>query len=65
MSQAMKTSTKTVPPGYSHHKLGANHRETAHRIRRRDANFSQSQDIWEDRGERQAKQLFASRRDGR
>ena len=35
------------------HKLGANRNELARRQPRRDRNFSQSRDIWEDRGERQ------------
>ena len=34
-------------------KLGANRKELARRQPRRDRNFSQSRDIWEDRGERQ------------
>lgn len=36
-------------------KLGANRKETAHTARTKDANFAQSRDIREDRGERQMK----------
>ena len=37
------------------HKLGANRKEAARKARKRDANFAQSRDIREDRGERQIK----------
>jgi hypothetical protein len=37
------------------HKLGANRKELARKDRKRDANFAQSRDVREDRGERQAK----------
>lgn len=37
------------------HKLGANRNETAHKARKHAANFSQSRDIREDRGERKEK----------
>jgi hypothetical protein len=37
------------------HKLGANRKELARKSRIRDANFAQSCDIREDRGERQMK----------
>lgn len=37
------------------HKLGANRKELARKPRKHDANFSQSRDIREDRGERQIK----------
>lgn len=37
------------------HKLGANRKELARRQPKRDANFAQSRDIREDRGERQMK----------
>jgi hypothetical protein len=37
------------------HKLGANRKELARRLRKRDRNFAQSRDIREDRGERQIK----------
>ena len=36
-------------------KLGANRKEIAHTARTKDANFAQSRDIREDRGERQMK----------
>ena len=35
------------------HKLGANRKELARKNRKHDANFAQSRDIREDRGERQ------------
>ena len=41
------------------HKLGANRKELARKPRQRDANFSQSRDIREDRGERQMKTVRA------
>jgi hypothetical protein len=37
------------------HKLGANRKELARKSRKHDANFAQSRDIREDRGERQMK----------
>jgi hypothetical protein len=43
------------------HKFGANHKELAARRRKHDANFAQSRDIREDRGERQIKQVFSHR----
>jgi hypothetical protein len=39
----------------SSHKLGANRKEFARKLRKRDSNFAQSRDIREDRGERQIK----------
>jgi hypothetical protein len=45
-------TTKPQPPP---HKLGANRKEVAHTRRKHDANFAQSRDIREDRGERQMK----------
>lgn len=44
--------TKVQKPA---HKLGANRKEEARRRPQKDANFSQSRDIREDRGERQMK----------
>ena len=41
------------------HKLGANRKEPARKGRKRDANFAQSRDIREDRGERQMKTVRA------
>ncbi|MGV3754776.1 MAG: hypothetical protein ACO1QS_05295 [Verrucomicrobiota bacterium] len=43
------------------HKLGANRKETARKTRKLDANFKQSRDIREDRGERQIKMTTLSR----
>jgi hypothetical protein len=37
------------------HKLGPNRKELARKLRKPDANFAQSRDIREDRGERQMK----------
>jgi hypothetical protein len=37
------------------HKFGANRKEVARKPRKHDANFAQSRDIREDRGERQMK----------
>ena len=37
------------------HKFGANRKEVARKGRKHDANFAQSRDIREDRGERQMK----------
>jgi hypothetical protein len=37
------------------HKLGANRKEIAQKRPRRDRNFSQSRDVWEDRSERQVR----------
>jgi len=45
----------TTPLKKSAHKLGANRKELAHKSRQHDANFAQSRDIREDRGERQMK----------
>ena len=42
-------------------KLGANRHELAKTPRKRDANFAQSRDIREDRGERQIKTTFSLR----
>jgi hypothetical protein len=42
-------------PKSSTRKLGANSRDTARKPRPRDANFKQSRDVREDRGERQSK----------
>jgi hypothetical protein len=50
----MKTSTPASKAPKASHKFGANRNETARRTRTRDANFSQSRDIREDRGQRQA-----------
>ena len=52
----MKPKTAKVP-----HKLGANRKETAKKARAHDANFKQSRDVREDRGERQIKTGSASR----
>ena len=41
------------------HKLGANRKETTRKARKHDANFAQSRDIREDRGERQMKEARA------
>lgn len=41
------------------HKLGANRKELARKTRKHDANFAQSRDIREDRGERQMKTVRA------
>ena len=41
------------------HKLGANRKELARKSRKHDANFAQSRDIREDRGERQMKTVRA------
>jgi hypothetical protein len=43
------------------HKLGANHNETAAKPRKHDANFKQSRDVREDRGQRQMKTGAAAR----
>lgn len=51
----MKTTDK-VP-----HKLGANQKEAAAKPRKHDANFKQSRDVREDRGERQLKTGAAAR----
>ena len=45
-------ATPTKQPS---HKFGANRKELARKSRKRDANFAQSRDIREDRGERQMK----------
>jgi len=37
------------------HKLGANQKELAQKRPKRDRNFAQSRDIWEDRSERQVR----------
>ncbi|MBI3418399.1 MAG: hypothetical protein HY043_24175 [Verrucomicrobia bacterium] len=52
-------STKLQRPT---HKLGANRKETARKARKHDANFAQSRDIREDRGERQIKAVRRNRR---
>ena len=49
-------ATKVAKPA---HKLGANRNELARKRPPRDANFSQSRDIREDRGERQMKTVRA------
>ncbi len=46
------------------HKLGANRKDPARKSHKHDANFAQSRDIREDRGERQVKTAFP-RRQGR
>ncbi len=46
---------KNDAPKKTAHKLGANRKETARKAKKRDANFAQSRDIREDRGERQMK----------
>jgi hypothetical protein len=48
--------TRTRKPA---HKLGANRNEIARKPRKHDANFAQSRDIREDRGERQIKESRA------
>ena len=48
-------------PAKSVRKLGANRNEPAKKAKKRDANFSQSRDIHEDRGARQAKTVFRGR----
>jgi hypothetical protein len=45
----------TEPSKKPTYKLGANRHELARKSRKRDANFAQSRDIREDRGERQMK----------
>ena len=45
----------TSKPQKPTHKLGANRKELARKPRKHDANFAQSRDIREDRGERQMK----------
>jgi hypothetical protein len=52
----MKPKTAKVP-----HKLGANQKEPAKKARTKDANFKQSRDVREDRGERQIKTGGAAR----
>ena len=52
----MKSKAKTKP-----HKLGANQKESAVKAVKRDANFKQSRDLREDRGERQMKTGTAPR----
>ena len=54
--QSMKQPAAKLP-----HKLGANQKETAIKPQKRDANFKQSRDIREDRGERQIKAGSAPR----
>jgi len=49
-------ATRTRKPA---HKLGANRKELARKPRKHDANFAQSRDIREDRGERQMKEARA------
>jgi hypothetical protein len=46
----MADISKKIP-----HKLGANRKEVARKMRKHDPNFAQSRDISEDRGERQMK----------
>ena len=43
------------------HKLGANQKEPAVKSREKDANFKQSRDVREDRGERQMKSAGQAR----
>ena len=43
------------------HKLGANRNEPAKKARTKDANFAQSRDVREDRGQRQAKTVQPNR----
>ncbi len=52
----MKAKPKATP-----HKLGANQKEAAVKARKHDANFKQSRDIREDRGQRQLKTTNAAR----
>ncbi len=52
----MKTTTDKLP-----HKLGANQKEEAAKPRKHDANFKQTRDVREDRGERQLKTGAAAR----
>lgn len=46
------------------HKLGSNRRDPARKPRRLDANFKQSHDVREDRGERQSKMAGVRRARG-
>jgi hypothetical protein len=50
--EQLSMTTKIQKPA---HKLGANRKELARKRRKHDANFAQSRDIREDRGERQMK----------
>jgi len=52
----MKSKPEKVP-----HKLGANPKEPAVKAQKRDANYKQSRDVREDRGERQIKTSTAPR----
>ena len=52
----MKTKATKTP-----HKLGANQKETAVKTKKLDANFKQSRDVREDRGQRQMKATGATR----
>jgi hypothetical protein len=52
----MKPKPVSIP-----HKLGANQKEPAVKTVKRDANFKQSRDLREDRGERQMKTGSAPR----
>ena len=54
--QSMRQPAAKLP-----HKLGANQKEAAIKPQKRDANFKQSRDIREDRGERQIKTGSAPR----
>jgi len=45
----------TTKPQKPAHKFGANRKESTRKPRKQDANFAQSRDIREDRGERQMK----------
>ena len=50
-----------IKPVSTPHKLGANQKEPAVKAIKRDANFKQSRDLHEDRGERQMKTGTAPR----
>jgi hypothetical protein len=52
----MKPKSKSTP-----HKLGANQKETAVKTVKHDANFKQSRDVREDRGQRQIKTAAPAR----
>lgn len=54
MRTTTKAVTKVATPA---RRLGANRNETTRKPRKRDANFAQSRDIREDRGERQMKDV--------
>jgi hypothetical protein len=53
---------KAKPTKAAPHKLGANQKEAAVKAPKHDANFKQSRDVREDRGQRQAKTAAPARR---